>query len=39
MEQSRCPDCNAVIGGGGHISAPGNTPANDFLHAMSRVQL
>eukprot|EP00834_Sanchytrium_tribonematis_P004799 NODE_256_length_11672_cov_0.220168.p1 type:complete len:1180 gc:universal NODE_256_length_11672_cov_0.220168:4713-1174(-) len=25
METSRCPDCNAVIGGGAHTSAAGNT--------------
>ena len=39
MLTSRCPDCGAVIGGAGHLSAEGNEPANDFLRGMARASI
>jgi hypothetical protein len=39
METSRCPECNAEIGGMNHQSASGNRPAASFLHEIGREDL
>jgi hypothetical protein len=37
MQVSRCPECNAVIGGRGHTLESSNTRAND-MESLARAQ-
>lgn len=35
MQQSRCPECGDVVGGGGHRLADGNSAAQEFLREVN----
>jgi len=38
MQQTRCPECNEVVGGQSHTLAAGNAVASDFLRDVGAAQ-